>query len=161
MPLLAAEGLDSARLARLASRLSRADEALDAVTRGVYARLAHSSGRQVSLDLGALAAEPGEIAIRVLKRALTECAPTSPVGEPEAEPRLRLDRLEHALDILFQARSTGIRLRRTLAGRLLLLEPGGILTISPEPVRRRGRRDPVTPIVMPSGASLGMEPDRA
>jgi len=161
MPLLAAEGLDAARLARLAARLARADDALDRVAQAVYARVAGETDDGMVLDMRALGAEPREIALRVLKRALAGFGPATRQGGPPEERHGRLDRLEDALDALLEARSAGIQARRTLAGHLLRLDESGILTLSPEGVRRRGKREPVTPIALPETASLGREPERA
>ncbi len=161
MPLLAAEGLDAARLSRFAARMARADDALDDVSRAAYARAAQRAGAGMTLDMGVLGAQPKEIALRVLKRALTDCAAGASGREAEAEPHLRLDRLEGALEAILGAHAAGMQARRTLAGHVLRLDRGGVLTLSPEPVRRRGKRDPVTPITRPDTASLGREPDRA
>jgi tRNA(Ile)-lysidine synthase len=162
MPLLAAEGLDAARLGRLATRLARADDALDDLSRAAYARAARPAGPGVALDMSVLAAEPNEIALRVLKQAVVACAAGAREGgKAEPEAHLRLDRLEGALEAILVAHAAGMQARRTLAGYLIHLDRGGVLTLSPEPVRRRGKRDPVTPITRPDTASLGREPERA
>ncbi|WP_430395078.1 tRNA lysidine(34) synthetase TilS [Enterovirga aerilata] len=156
MPLLAAEGLDAERLARLAARLARADEGLDHAAETALARLALQPGPGARVEMAALAAEPAEIALRVLKRLLEQ--PRSAAEDEAGGPHLRLERLEECLEALLQAHAAGLPVRRTLAGRLLQLDRTGVLAIVPEPVRRRGRRDAVTPIEVPNPASLGTAP---
>ncbi|MBM0207282.1 tRNA lysidine(34) synthetase TilS [Micromonospora sp. STR1s_5] len=75
MPMLAAEGLDAERLGRLAARLARANDALDQVSEAVFARVASRQAGIVILDLALLAAEPLELALRVLRRALAAATP--------------------------------------------------------------------------------------
>ncbi len=159
MPLLAAEGLDGARLARLAARLARADEALDHAALAAHAKVVDRDG--AAIDLRALGAEPWEIALRVLKRSVTDVCPGTTESAAGEAPHLRLDRLEEALEALLDAAAAGMTARRTLAGCLLHLDRRGVLTLSPEGVRRRGKRDPVTPIDLSAMASLGREPERA
>ncbi len=159
MPALAAEGLDANRLGRLAGRLARADEALDRAAEAAFARTASSSETGLRLALRALAGEPEEVALRVLRRALQD---RSLQCEGLADPaQLRLERLEKCFDALTQAQAAGLPTRRTLAGVLLQLDSSGMLTISPERVRRRGRREVVTPIDNRERASLGRGPGAA
>jgi tRNA(Ile)-lysidine synthase len=158
MPILAAEGLHAERLGRLAGRLARADEALDRVSEAVFARAANAQAEVVILDLALLATQPLEIALRVLRRALNLAGSPTTAGE---DGHLRLERLEECLDGLLSAHGRGRAARRTLAGFLLGLDGKGRLTIAPEGVRRRGKRDPVTPIGVSDPPSLGSEPGRA
>jgi tRNA(Ile)-lysidine synthase len=132
MPALAAEGLSAERLARLAERALRVEEALDLKARDALARagLAAEAGT-VCLQGAVLAEEPFEIALRVLGLALLAC-------RGEAEP-WRLQRLESCTERLRQALGRRERLRLTLAGTVILLDREGRIHISPEPPRRRGR----------------------
>ena len=153
MPLLASEGLDAVRLGRLAERLARADEALDQAADSAFSRFARHGRAEMILDFAALSLEAEEIALRVLQRALARPEPAS--------RHLRLERLEECLSVLLQARAAGTSVRRTIAGRLLTLDANGMLTISVEGTRRRGRGGAVTQIDIPDGPSLGREPGRA
>ena len=158
-PALAAEGLDAARLARLAGRLARADEALDRAAEAAFARAACASKAKCTLDLRALSAEPEEIALRVLRRALEDRSLECDGGSERTH--LRLERLEECFDALMRAQAAGLAIRRTLAGCLLRLDRSGTLTIAEEGVRRRGRREVVTPIENRDPASLGRGPGAA
>jgi tRNA(Ile)-lysidine synthase len=151
-PLLAAEGLDAHCLARLAERARRADDALGAaarvalvrtalpdahVTPGWIKRPSSETGEQASLQDAVvrlrgrmLAAEPDEIACRVLALALAR-------GEGAGTPNLA--RLERCWAGLKTALAAGLPLRRTLAGQLLALDREGTIWLSPEGSRRRGR----------------------
>lgn len=144
---LAAEGLTPERLARLAARMGRAEAALEAMAgrAGLEARWAGPEG---GLDFSRLLSWPDEIALRVLVRAL----------RPEGERgHLRLGRIEDAFCALRAAAASGSALRLTLAGRLLVLGRDGRLMASPEPERRRGRRDPMlTEIAAGRPHSLGI-----
>jgi tRNA(Ile)-lysidine synthase len=126
-PALAAEGLGPERLARLAGRLARADAALDGAAAAAAARC--RLGSEDAWDAGALAAEPAEIGLRVLLKALA----ARPGGE-----RIRLERLEACFEALALAQREGRATRRTLAGRALSLDREGRLTIEQERPRRRG-----------------------
>jgi tRNA(Ile)-lysidine synthase len=159
MPALAAEGLDATRLGRLAERLARADKALDRAADAAFARTAAGSETGLRLDLRALRGEPEEIALRVLRRALGDRSLQRDGGSERTH--LRLERLEECFDALMRAQAGGLAIRRTLAGCLLRLDGSGTLTISREGVRRRGRREVVTPIENRDPASLGRGPGAA
>jgi tRNA(Ile)-lysidine synthase len=105
-----------------------------------------------TLDLRALAAEPADVILRVLKHALSGAA------DRAEGPQLRLERLEDCMDALLEALRNGSPVRRTLAGCRVHLDAGGLLTILPEGVRRRGRREALTPIEHPAAPSLGRDP---
>ena len=120
---LAAEGLSDARLATLARRAARADDALEAVSRDTFRRL-RSAG---ALDGAGLLALPEAVALRVVARALAEAAPG---------PLPRLERLERlVLAELLPALAAGRPLRRTLGGALLQAANGRV-TAAPAPPRR-------------------------
>ncbi|WP_083533413.1 tRNA lysidine(34) synthetase TilS [Bosea sp. WAO] len=129
MPQLAEEGLTPTRLAQLASRLARAEQALDQRAAGLLPALSTRGGDGLRLDFVGLCREPDEIVIRVLARALA-------VSQPEAE--MRLERLESCALALAEAARRGAALRRTLAGCMLRLTGDGALMVAPEPPRRRG-----------------------
>src|SRR3954471_14189753 len=72
LPALAAEGCDARNLARLASRLARANAALELLVDGAERFLALKDGGAVQggFDAGAFAALPDEIRLRLLLRAI-------------------------------------------------------------------------------------------
>lgn len=140
MPALAAEGLAPGRLGRFAGRMRRAEEALRQAAEAAGRRhLRRDEAGHAAIDVAALAAEPEEIALRVLLRAL------GPADDGGPAAHLRLDRVETALAALLAARAAGAPLRRTLAGRLLVLDRDGTLEVRPEPARSRGRRHDPAP----------------
>jgi tRNA(Ile)-lysidine synthase len=129
--LLESEGLDRARLLRLAERARRADEVLAAVAGAAHARHRSDPCQGQARGLGpGLFDEPEEILVRVLERALAE-------GEGAAP--LRLERIEALALALREARAGGRRLRRSLAGRLVTLDRHARVTIEAEKPRSRGR----------------------
>ena len=138
MPALADEGLDAARLARLAARLQRADDALNAAAERAMERSLVTPGPgpvtpdhgRVTISFRDLVREPGEIALRALCRVLAAVAAGAP---------MRLDRLETCLEALSTACREGKARRTTLAGCVLTLSADGRLAIIPEPARSRGR----------------------
>lgn len=129
-PLLAAEGLDTARLARLARRAARADDALEAAAAAAFARIRIGEA-PLLLDARLLRAEPEEIALRVLARALR--AAGGGVGHD------RLLRLEALWARLAPALDAKAPFRATLAGALVDAAEGRV-RIVPEPPRRHRRR---------------------
>jgi tRNA(Ile)-lysidine synthase len=149
LPVLADEGLDPARLARLSDRLRRAEDALDRATATAFARLSRPCPGGIELDGPGLAAEPEEIALRVLARALQQ-GNSAPI---------RLERLEACLAVLLAAQSTGRRARHTLAGRQITFRRDGCIEIVPEPARRRGGAR-VTEIAAGMPHSLGIDAAR-
>lgn len=136
MPRLAAEGLGSARLARLAARLARADEALDRTASETFSRVAGREDATFELDMAALAREPEEVALRVLKLALD-----GDRAGPPPRRAIRLQRLEDCLAALLEAVRSGHPTRRTLAGRVLHVRSDGVLRIALEAPRARGRTE--------------------
>lgn len=130
MPLLAEEGLTAGRLARLAERAARADEALDRMAREALERAGPvQEGGGLAFQAGALGREPFEIAVRMLALSLARIGLESP----------RLSRLEACAERLREAVDQGQALRATVAGALVRLDPGGKVTLAREPPRRRGR----------------------
>jgi tRNA(Ile)-lysidine synthase len=131
MPYLAKEGLTVERLVRLARRARVVDDALEAI---VASRLAAVTDKHsdcvLRLRWSALVTEPEEVRLRVLGRAMEIAVP---VGRS-----LRLEALEQMADDVHAAASTGQRLRRTLAGRLVTLTSDGMLLVGRAPPRRTG-----------------------
>jgi len=121
--LLAAEDGDAAltaRLSRLARRAARADQALAAATETAWVRLARSVDGRIVLDRAGWEAEPEEIRLRLIARAIEAVAGAAP----------RLSGLEDALAILPRQR------RINLGGALISLG-GKRLSVSREPQRGR------------------------
>jgi tRNA(Ile)-lysidine synthase len=117
LPALAVEGLDARRLALLARRLRRADEtielAIDVAAQAVSER-PWAGLSPIVLDAEKFARLPAEVALRLLGRAVTQCA---------TEGSVQLGKLEllHEALAKTQDAAAGRRLRRTLAGALVTL----------------------------------------
>jgi tRNA(Ile)-lysidine synthase len=129
MGALAEEGLDPHRLALLAHRIKRADRAIEAAVDRAMGDLA------VELRPSTLAFEvrrfvdlPGEVALRVLGRALAMAGDEGPVELG------KLEALKSALDCA-QTAGNG-RFRRTLAGAVVTLTDRQ-LTVERAPPRSR------------------------
>ena len=116
-PMLAAEGLDAAALARLARRAARVEAALARQTEEAERRL-RRGGRW---DATALAAEPEEIVRRLLSRA---------IGEPP------LEAMERIADALIAAIARGRRFAANVGGALIAYDGRAEVTVGPEPLRR-------------------------
>ena len=147
MPVLAAEGGDARNLARLASRLARANQAVEILVDGAERYLAlrdreapragldASAFDASSFDAKAFAAMPEEIRLRLLKRAIDRFGREGPA---------ELGKVEALLAALDQAsakpgKERRPRLKQTLAGALVSLTDGRI-RVEPAPPRR-GRAD--------------------
>jgi tRNA(Ile)-lysidine synthase len=150
LPVLAREGLTADRLARLAERALRVEEALDAKAREAFDRavIAVEPGA-VRMGGAVLAEEPFEIAQRVLALALVRC-------RGEGEP-WRLERLEACARRLVEAHAHETKVRTTLAGTLVQLDRAGILQVTLEQPRRRGRYRTVRDDAAAPPHSLGKE----
>ncbi|AWN38288.1 tRNA lysidine(34) synthetase TilS [Methylobacterium radiodurans] len=129
LPLLAGEGLSAERLARLAERAARDDDALGRIAEDALSRLEHSG--EGALDGRALAALPEAVALRVLDRALDRAGAAAG----------RLDRLERLGAALLPALREGRALRRTFRGFLIAADPGGTIRLAPAPPRAALRGD--------------------
>jgi tRNA(Ile)-lysidine synthase len=152
MPVLAAEGGDARNLARLASRLARANAAVEVLTDGAerylalrglasrYREARPSSGTKTfetkTYDAKAFAAMPEEIRLRLLKRAIDRYGHEGPAELGKIEALLAaLDRA--CAGQVSEAQAKGQpRLKQTLAGALVDLT-GGRIRIEPAPPRRR------------------------
>ena len=141
LPLLAAEGGDIKNLARLATRLARANAAVEVLADGAerFLRLrdrgdAPQAGVR-SFEASAFAVLPDEVRLRLLLRAINALGHEGPA---------ELGKVESLLAALDQAIAAGPRaaangrpaLRQTLAGALISLA-GGRIQIAPAPARRR------------------------
>jgi tRNA(Ile)-lysidine synthase len=129
MPALAAEGFDARNLARLTSRLARANAALELLVDGAERYLALRSGpERAGLDAAAFAGLADEIKVRLLLRRIDRVGHEGPA---------ELGKAEALLAALEDAVRDGIGLKRTLAGAMVTLA-GGRIRIEPAPPRRRG-----------------------
>lgn len=141
LPQLAAEGGDARTLVRLASRLARANAAVEVLADGAE-RFLRLRDRDVAPQAGvrsfealAFAALPDEVRLRLLLRAIDA------LGH---EGRAELGKVESLLAVLDRAIAAGPRaaangrpvLKQTLAGALISLA-GGRIRIAPAPPRRR------------------------
>jgi len=142
MPALAAEGGDARSLARLASRLARANAAVEVLAEGAERYLALRD-RQVETDAGgktfdvaAFAAMPEEIRLRLLLRAINRFGHERPAELGKVEALLAaLDRTAAESTGRSRPKSDQPRLKQTLAGALVSLA-GGRIRIEPAPPRR-------------------------
>jgi tRNA(Ile)-lysidine synthase len=131
MPALAAEGVDSRNLSRLAMRLARANAALELAVDAAERFLAlKTEPSKPGLDIHAFAALPEEIRIRLLLRLVNQVGHEGPAELGKVETLLR------AIDLAVQGDGKGIRLKQTLAGALVTVTRDR-LRIDPAPPRRR------------------------
>jgi tRNA(Ile)-lysidine synthase len=138
MPALAREGLTTERLARLAERVQRAEDALTDAVDDAEARLASGSwpdAGAVTMDATAFAALPAEIRLRLLGRAIGRAGDEGPVELGKLETLL--EALSEPLPPAKSGSGRFARFRRTLAGALVTLD-GLQLRIERAPPRRRG-----------------------
>lgn len=153
MPALAAEGGNPSNLARLATRLARANAAVEVLTDGAERYLALTdrdaprspfaagSFAAQSFDAKVFAAMPEEIRLRLLKRAIDRFGHEGPaeLGKVEALlaalDRAVADKTERR-PRLDQPGLKQQRLKQTLAGALVSLV-GGRIRVEPAPPRRR------------------------
>jgi len=130
---LAAEGLGPERLATIARRLTRADDAIESIVDEVQAGIAGGTwpdSGMVEFSAAAYFRVPDEIAIRLLGRAIDQTGNEGPA---------ELGKLETLHLALKNACDTGETLRRTLAGALIDLEADA-LSISRAPARAGKRQ---------------------
>ncbi|HWL21762.1 MAG TPA: tRNA lysidine(34) synthetase TilS [Bradyrhizobium sp.] len=147
LPLLAAEGGDARGLARLASRLARANAAVEVLADGAERYLALKDRTKRGgpdardFDAAAFAAMPEEVRLRLLLRAINRFGHEGPAELGKVEALLvQLDRSfpeKTGKGRSEKGRSKGARIgiRQTLAGALVSLSKGRI-RIEPAPVRR-------------------------
>jgi tRNA(Ile)-lysidine synthase len=127
MPLLAREGLTAERLALLARRAARADDALTRAVDEAQHRFFPAEGGSVDLPAHTFCELRPEIGLRLLGRAIERTGDEGPVelGKLEALHR----------ELLIAENRGSARFRRTLAGALVTLA-GGHLTVERAPPRR-------------------------
>jgi tRNA(Ile)-lysidine synthase len=153
MPVLAAEGGDARNLARLASRLARANAAVEVLVDGAERYLALKDNKTSpsrtdtkildakTFDLEAFAALAEEIRLRLLKRAIDRFGHEGPAELGKVEALLAaLDRAALQATPGRPAKGHRTRLKQTLAGALVSLIDGRI-RVEPAPPRRRRRTD--------------------
>lgn len=138
MPALAREGLSAERLALLARRIARLDEAASQRAESLLTELLLpetlppvDDAPVLRLRFQALLAQPEEVGLRVVALALEQIG-----GEGGAVNRL--ERLEACVEALRDAAREALATRRTLAGCVLSLAADGVLTLRREGPRRRG-----------------------
>jgi tRNA(Ile)-lysidine synthase len=147
LPALAAEGGDARALARLATRLARANAAVEVLTDGAERYLAlkgqgalHAGRNAVVFDASAFAALPEEIRLRLLTRAVNRFGHEGPADLGKLETLLaQLDRNFTEGSERSGSKRSGLRLKQTLAGALVSLKTGQI-RIEPAPARRNPAR---------------------
>lgn len=130
MPLLAEEGANAKALARLASRLARANAAVETLADGAerYLALTDRGAFLGGYDAHAFAALPEEVRLRLLRRAIDRHGHEGPA---------ELGKVEALLACIDRAVAEGqARLKQTLAGATISLSKGRIL-VQPAPPRRR------------------------
>lgn len=134
LPALAAEGCDARNLARLASRLARANESIELLVDGAerFLRLRSAAMAAHGLDARTFAAMPEEIRVRLLLRMIARAGHEGPA---------ELGKVEALAEQLQQARAritakNRVGLKQTLAGALITLTADAI-RIEPAPPRRR------------------------
>jgi len=139
---LSAEGGDARNLARLASRLARANAAIEVLADGAARYLALRDHKAPSVAPGAksqtagfeaeaFARLPEEIRLRLLLRAIDRFGHEGPAELGKAEALLAsLDRASRTA-----IKTRQVRLKQTLAGAVVSLA-GGRIVIAPAPPRR-------------------------
>ncbi|MBS0529791.1 MAG: tRNA lysidine(34) synthetase TilS [Proteobacteria bacterium] len=135
MPALADEGCDARNLARLASRLARANTALELLADGAerYLALRDSEPERSGFNAKAFAALSEEIRVRLLLRAINRVGHEGPAELGKVEALLAaLDRAAEGNG----APEGRILLKQTLAGALVMLRSDRI-GIEPAPPRRQ------------------------
>jgi tRNA(Ile)-lysidine synthase len=150
MPALVAEGADARNLARLASRLARANAAVEVLVDGAERYLAlrdqqaaqkrESARHAGSFDVRAFAALPDEIRLRLLLRAIDRVGHEGPAELGKVEALLAsLDRFVFESARRSRARLTPPKLKQTLAGAQISVIDQR-LRIEPAPSRRHRSR---------------------
>jgi tRNA(Ile)-lysidine synthase len=138
MPSLAAEGMDSRNLQRLASRMARADAALELMADGAerFLALRHPGRSPDAIDAVAFMGLAEEIRVRLLLRMINAVGLEGPAELGKAES------LALAMEQAMQSPGNGILLKQTLAGAVISLTRNR-LKITPAPPRRGSvRRGP-------------------
>lgn len=134
MPALAREGCDARNLVRLASRLARANAALETLTDAAERAMVHvdRKSRRSEFDSENFFSAPEEIRVRLLMRAIDRAGHggTAELGKTEV--------LLRALMTARHGGKTPPQLRQTLAGAVISLGRN-VIAVSPAPPRRAVR----------------------
>lgn len=137
MALLASEGLEAARLAKLATRAARAEAAIEAAVTAALKRVCPTHSSQsgtIMLDRDGFAELPAEVALRLLGRAIVQVGNEGPVE------LAKLEALFDAIQEGFDRRPSRYgRFRRTLAGALLTVAEDAIVVTRAPARRQHGR----------------------
>jgi tRNA(Ile)-lysidine synthase len=130
MPLLAREGLDARRLALLAARIRRAEEAIEAAVAAAWERVGRQESAEARLVVGPAdyLALPHEVALRLLGRAIATFGNEGPV---------ELGKLELLESALRAALAAQVRFRRTLAGAVVTFSRDRLVVERAPPRRRK------------------------
>jgi tRNA(Ile)-lysidine synthase len=147
LPALAAEGGDARALARLATRLSRANAAVEVMTDGAERYLAFKgqgalqpARDAIVFDAAAFAVLPEEIKLRLLMRAINHLGIEGPAELGKLETLLtQLDRASTTSSPRKGAEPSAGPFKQTLAGAVVSLKAGQI-RIEPAPARRKPAR---------------------
>jgi tRNA(Ile)-lysidine synthase len=124
---LAREGLTDARLARLAARSARAEDALVAAAVSFWQQSVCADSRSIDVDGAIFLAQPAEIRLRTIGRAVALLG----------DGAVRLARLEALAAAIEGALGDGRRAVRTLAGARVE-SIGDRLRVTAAPPRRKG-----------------------
>jgi tRNA(Ile)-lysidine synthase len=131
LPALASEGFDSRNLARLASRLGRADAALELMADGAEQYLSlQSPPGSAGIDARAFAGLAVEIRVRLLLRMIDR------VGHEGPAELGKVEKLLAAVDQAARSGGKGILLKQTLAGALISLTADRLRIVAAPPRRR-------------------------
>ncbi len=137
LPILAAEGLDARRLALLARRLRRADATIELAVDVAGAAVSLNTWTNrgpIRFDAEKFLRLPAEVAIRLLGRAITQVGDEGPV---------ELGPLETLYEAIIATAATD-RVRRTLAGALVMLAGEGLAIERAPPRSTRSGAHPLT-----------------
>ena len=132
MPLLAAEGLDAARIAVFARRMRSAGEALEMAARKALTEAVCVRGARHGYDAARLAGEPDEVVVGIV-RLLIEARRAESGGLAP----LKLNRIEALAARLLAAQRAGVPFAATLGGVRFALRQN-LLTCLGESPRRSG-----------------------
>lgn len=135
MPALATEGMDARNLARLSSRLARANAALDVMTEGAERYLARMNVQpdMVGFDISLFSRLSDEIRVRLLLRMIDRAGLEGPAELGKVESLL--EALDDALSSA-KSRVSSVRFKRTLAGAAISIERGRLIVVA-APKRKR------------------------